>query len=159
VSFSVSVVDTCPSTIISQTAPAAMTNGVTLPAVTQTVPVPTDSLSTSTALPNVCGTFTYSLSGSYPFISVDPTTGLISLISTNMMEISSYTITLVTSLTSYPSVTTSTTFSVTLTDPCVSTLIYLPTLSAFTITAFDGIGFDQTFLQWTDTAGTSAGNP
>jgi hypothetical protein len=48
---------------------------------------------------------------------------------------------------------------VTLVDPCVTTVLSLPALSTFTISAFDGIGFTQTFTPASDTASSTAAVP
>jgi len=40
-----------------------------------------------------------------------------------------------------------------------TTLSFNPTLSSFTIAAFDGVGFTQSFSGATDSMATSAGNP
>ena len=39
-----------------------------------------------------------------------------------------------------------------LVDPCLTTVPLRPALTSFTISAFDGVGFSQTFLQATDSA-------
>ncbi len=69
-----------------------------------------------------------------------------------------YTATLSASLVNYQAVSPAQlTFSVTLVDPCLTTVLALPTtLVTFTISAFDGVGHTQTFMPATDTAATSA---
>ena len=69
-----------------------------------------------------------------------------------------YTATLSASLVSYPTVLPAQlSFTITLVDPCLTTVLTLPTtLLSFSIKAFDGIGFTQTFMPATDTAATSA---
>jgi hypothetical protein len=75
----------------------------------------------------------------------------------NMLDIGLHTVTLQAALTNYPTATPiSVTFSVTLVDPCPTTVLSLPALSTFTISAFDGIGFTQTFTPASDSASTTA---
>ena len=100
-------------------------------------------MSTASALIDVCGPLVYTITEAHPFISIDPLTNTITVLSTNMLHIGIYTATLSASLANYPLVTAAQiAFSVTLVDPCLTTVLTLPTtLLTFTITAFDGIGF------------------
>jgi len=76
----------------------------------------------------------------------------------DMTKIGVYTATFKATLTNYPTVPAATlSFTVTLVDPCLTTVLALPTtLLTFTISAFDGVGFTQTFMPATDTAATGA---
>jgi hypothetical protein len=79
-----------------------MTHTVTQVAATQTYTAATDSISTASGLVDVCGPFVYTIDEGYPFVSIDPTTGVITVVSTNMAEISLYTGTFSASLLNYP---------------------------------------------------------
>jgi hypothetical protein len=156
VTFNVIIVDTCVNATISFIAPAAMTHTVTSTAATQ-VAVSTDSISNSLATTGVCGSFTYTNTEAYPWLTIDQATATITVLSTNMADIGPHTVTLRASLTNYPSAPpVSVTFTVTMVDPCLTTVLSLPTLSTFTISAFDGIGNSQTFTPLADTASTAA---
>ena len=48
------------------------------------------------------------------------------------------------------------TFTVDFLDPCLTTVLTMPALASFTIGAFDGVGFSQSFLQATDSAADAA---
>jgi len=63
VTFMVNIVDTCPQTVLSfgSQALSTMTSTVTEAAVTQTFLAPTDSLSTSAGIINLCGGYTFSI--------------------------------------------------------------------------------------------------
>ena len=75
-----------------------------------------------------------------------------------MTDIGTYTATLKAKLTNYTEVTPKTiTFSVTLADPCLTTILALPTtLVATSITSLSGLTSTQVFAPATDTAATSA---
>jgi hypothetical protein len=140
VTFTVTLNDPCPTTSISMTAPAAMTNGVTLPAASLTPTAPTNTVATQAAVTTFCGAYTYSLSGTYPYLTINSSTGLLTLSDTNMANIGTHTVTLLVGLASYTSVPqASVTFTVTLTDPCTTTVLTMPTLTAFSITVLSGI--------------------
>jgi hypothetical protein len=142
VTFNVIIVDTCGPATISLTAPAAITHTVTSTAATQVFAVATDSVSTSLASTGVCGPFTYTNTEAYPWLTIDQATATITVLSANMADIGPHTATLRASLTNYPSAPpVSVTFTVTMVDPCLTTVLSLPALSTFTISAFDGIGF------------------
>ena len=106
--FNVVIQDTCTIAVLSfTTAPAAMTQTVTLPAITQST-VATDDLSTTTAIANACGLYHFEIldPALYPFVTVDPTTGVIS-VQTNDMTFAgqSFIISLQVTLVDYPAVT------------------------------------------------------
>lgn len=63
---------------------ANMQSTVTQTAATQTFPAPTDSLSTSTTIANLCGGFTYSITQAYSFLTINPSTLTLTLQSSNM---------------------------------------------------------------------------
>jgi hypothetical protein len=118
-----------------------MTYSITAIALSQAFTAATDSISTSLTTTGACGTFTYSNTDAYSWMTVDPVALTVSVQTTNLALANTYTATLKASLVSYPTVFTSVTFSVTLVDPCVSTTMSLPALTTFTITAFSGTGF------------------
>lgn len=76
----------------------------------------------------------------------------------DMTKIGTYTATFSASLSNYPLVPPAQlTIAITLVDPCLTTTLTLPTaLTSFSIAAFDGIGFTQTYMPATDAAATSA---
>ena len=78
-----------------------------------------------------------------------------------MANIGTYTATLSVTLVSYTGVTAATkSFSVTLIDPCLSTVLTLPTtLTAFSITVGSGVAYTQTFMPATDSAASTAAIP
>jgi hypothetical protein len=135
-----------------------MTGTVYGTAVTQTFVLATDSLSTSTAITNLCGSFSYTITPT-GFLTVNGSTGVITLSSTNMAQIGTYSATLTAKLASYTAVVGATkSFSVTLVDPCLTTTLTLPTtIAAFSITAFSGVATTITFMPATDSKATSAG--
>lgn len=135
-----------------------MTSTVTQAAALQSWTAATDSLSTAKGLPEVCGPMTYSIAEGYSFVTLDVSILQITLQSTNMAHIGTQTATLQASLTNYPGIApTKIQFSVTLVDPCLTTVLTLATtLSTFTIAAFDGVGFTQTFMPATDSAADTA---
>ena len=112
------------------------------------------------AIPGFCGPLVYSIVEPYSsFLTADPNTGMITCFSNNMLEVGVYPATLQVALANYPSITPATlTFTASLVDPCVAyTVLTLPTtLSTFTITVLDGIGFSQTFMPATDSAATNS---
>jgi len=160
VAFTVNIQDTCSSTVITFGAftLTAMSHTVTQAAITQAFIFPTDSLSTTTTLPNVCGAFEYVITQGFTFISIDQAAGVLTVQTTNKALVGSYTATLSASLLDYPAVPPAELmFAVTLVDPCLTTVLTLPTtLVTFTISAYDGVGFTQTFMPATDTAANSA---
>ena len=76
----------------------------------------------------------------------------------DMTKIGVYTATFRASLVNYPAVPPAQlTIGITLVNPCLTTVLALPTtLVTFTISAFDGVGYTQTFMPATDTAATNA---
>lgn len=75
-----------------------------------------------------------------------------------MTKIGTYTATFSATLNDYPGVPAAQlTVAITLVDPCLTTVLTLPTaLTSFTISAFDGIGFTQTYMPANDSAATGA---
>lgn len=86
VTFTVNIVDACPQTVITfgTFTLAAISSTVTQAAATQTFTFPTDSLSTTTAIANVCGPFTYVITQGFNFITINASTGVITVSSSNM---------------------------------------------------------------------------
>jgi hypothetical protein len=115
-----------------------MTNTVTLPEVSQIFTLATDSESTTSGIAGKCGAIEYSIVEAYSFLTV--TAGNISLVSNSMAQINSYTATLQAKLTSYSGVSAAkVTFSVTLTNPCLTTTLAMPAnLINMTITSYSG---------------------
>ena len=106
-----------------------MSSTVTQTSTTQTFIAPTDSLSTSTANAGLCGSFTYIIIQGYSFLTINSSTLMLNLSSSNMSDIGTYSATLSASLTNYPSVpTVMLNFSVMLVDPCLTTVLNLPTV-------------------------------
>ncbi len=120
----------CISTTIAWlTLPDALLYAVTTPlAATETVDV-NDNISIATTTSNQCGAFTYSVSdSSVSATSALATTeltisssGLISVLTSNLNTVGTHTVTVTASLSSYPLVTTSVTFSLTI--ECVPTSV------------------------------------
>jgi len=94
----------------------------------------------------------------YPFVTIDSVGGVVSVQTNDMTKVGFHTVTFRASLANYLAVPPAQlTIGITLVDPCLTTVLALPTtLVSFTIAAFDGIGFTQTFMPATDTAATSA---
>ena len=138
-----------------------MTSTVTETAATQAWTAATDSLSTLTTLSEACGPITYSIVEGYSFLTLDVTGLLLTLQSNLIADAGSYTATLSASLTNYPAVAAAQiSFSLELINPCLTTVLTLPTtLSAFTITVGDGVGFEQTFMPATDSKADAATTP
>jgi len=106
-----------------------MTSTVTELAATQTFFAPTDTLSTSTGIANLCGSYTYTITQAYPFLTINQTTRVLTLQTNDMTKIGSHPVTLSASLTSYPAVAAVTkTFTATFVDPCLTTTLTLPTV-------------------------------
>ena len=102
-----------------------MTSTVTQEAATQTFQDATETTSTALNVSNVCGGFTYSIT-SYTFLTINQSTRVLALGSSNMAHIGSYTVTLSATLTNYPTTPAATkTFTVTLVDPCLTTTLSL----------------------------------
>jgi len=73
--------DTCTIAVITFNAFtfAPMTSTVTQAAVTQTFTFATDSIATSSGLFEVCGPYNYIFVEGYPFLSIDPVGGVVTL--------------------------------------------------------------------------------
>jgi hypothetical protein len=84
------------------------------------------------SIANICGGLSYSVNPS-SILSVNGSTGVITLSSSNMLEIGVYSVTLSATLTDHPDAVAATkTFTATLVDPCLTTNIpdfTLPTMS------------------------------
>lgn len=100
----------------------------------------------------------YTIIEGYAFLSIDPVGLNVSLQSNDYLAIGTYTATFKVTMSSFPAVPpVQVTFQAVLTDPCLTTVLTLPTtLSTFSISTFDGVGFTQTFMPATDTAGSTA---
>jgi hypothetical protein len=132
VTFTATLNDPCPTTVISMTSPVAMTNTILAIGVTQTAPNPTNSVSlwVNAAF---CGAYTFALSGTYPYLTINSSTGLLTLASSSLADVGPHTVTLLVTLTSYPTVTAaSVTFTATLNDPCPTTSIAMTAPAAMT---------------------------
>ena len=103
----------------------------------------------------------YTIIEGYAFLTIDSLGLNVSLQSNDYLTIGTHTATFNVALSDYPAVPpVQVTFQAVLTDPCLATLLTLPTtLSTFSISAFDGVGFSQTFMPATDAAGTTAAIP
>lgn len=116
----------------------------------------TDAVSKNSKITNACGPYVYYIKEAYPFLTVDNTLMKMTLQTNNMTYIGVYTATFSVGLVDYPLVPpATTTFSVTLKDPCLVTTLALPSIQTFTITAFVD-SFTQTYTQATDSAANSA---
>ncbi len=85
-----------------------------------------DLKSTATGVASLCGPIQYSIAEAYSFLTV--TSGNISLSSNSMTDINTYRPNLNAKLTNYPGVAAaSIEFFVTLINPCLTTILSLPT--------------------------------
>jgi len=134
-----------------------MTNEVKQPAATQTFTAATDSASNAAGVTNLCGVFAYSITESYPFITIDQSTPALTLQSNDMTKIGSHTVTLSAALTNYPARPAVTkTFTAVLVDPCLTTVLTLPTsLANFTIDPLSDVPIMQNFMPATDSKADS----
>jgi len=118
--FTAVLVDPCLTTNLLLGAISDMTATVTQAAATQTF-IASDSASTSASITNLCGGFTYTIT-SYTFLTIDQSTRVLTLGSSNMAHIGSYTVTLSAELINYPTTPAATkTFTAVLVDPCLTT--------------------------------------
>jgi hypothetical protein len=87
--------------------------------------------------------------------------GAISVQTTSLAHVGLHSVTFEAKLTNYAEVTPLlATFSVNITNPCLTTILSLPTtLAPITITSLSGIGDTQNFLPATDSASTTASIP
>ena len=110
-------------------------------------------------MPGLCGPRYYFSFENYPFLTVTGTT--VTLSGTPMIDVGIYSVTLGVGLVNYPSMPGDMhMITVEIQDPCLTTTLTLPTtLVDFTIAAFDGVGFTQSFLPATDSAAVTIGSP
>jgi len=128
--------------VITFAAPAAVTYTVTTAAITSAFAVATDDVSTLSGIVGVCGPYTYTILEGYSFTLVDSALATLTVVTNIMADIGVYTATMEAKLTNYPAAApVLVSFSITIVDPCLTTVVTLPALVAFTISAFDGIGF------------------
>ena len=115
-----------------------MINTVNLTSVSQTFALASESVSTAMSIASLCGPIEYSIVEAYSFVQV--AAGSISLGSNSMANIGAHTATLQAKLTNYPGVAAAqVSFSTTLVDPCLTTILALPTtLVIQTITSLSG---------------------
>jgi PKD repeat protein len=106
VPFIVEIQDTCTIAVLTFNAFtfAAMTSTVTQAAATQSFTFVVDSISTSSAIFEVCGAYNYVFVEGYPFLSIDPVGGIVTLQTNDMTKIGVYTATFSASLNDYPTV-------------------------------------------------------
>jgi hypothetical protein len=123
----------------------------------------TDSKSVLTAIPSFCGPIAYSIVEGYSFVSLSSLSnpGTISIQTNKLSDAGVYTATFDALLTTYPTVAhAEIVFTITIIDPCLTTMLALPTaLAPVTIVAMSGIGSSALFAPATDTAGTAAATP
>ena len=138
-----------------------MTHIVTQAPATQNFSLGVDSKSVQTGVPNLCGPIEYSIVEAYTFATITYTseTGTISIASDKMSDIGVKMATFQAKLTNYPNVApVQVTFTINLIDPCLSTVLTLPTtLTDVTIGSMSGVQESQLFAPATDSAATSAG--
>jgi hypothetical protein len=116
-SFTITVVSDCTITTLTDKVINNMTYGVTLTAVTQNVFF-ADSIATSHASSTYCGARTYTLSTTYSWLSIASDT--MSVVTSNLPDVGTYSLSLTIGLTDYPSIATiNKTFSITIT--CIVT--------------------------------------
>jgi hypothetical protein len=147
-SFWVKVIDTCDTTVLSVGNPGNVSQVIAAAAVTTTFTLATDTISVGAGVVQGCGPYVYTFNPPLSFITVNNATGVISVHSVDMNDLtgSPYSVTMSASLyytpDYYPSVLPKTTlaFTITLTNPCPSTVLTMPSLATFTITAHDGVG-------------------
>lgn len=145
--YTLNFVDPCPNTSMTFTPPLVpMTQEVYAVSSTQSLGayLPTNTAAVDAGDPALCGPYKYGLMVQYPFVSIDLSTGAITVDSTDMADIGVYNVTITCNLAGYIGIVPGRKFNVTveIIDPCLATVLTLPTvLSTFTITYGDGIGF------------------
>jgi len=153
-SFRITVFDPCLETDLSFGSQVlqTMTSEIAQASATQTVTAPTNSISELKADVNLCGKYTYTLTPSHPFLTIDQTTRVMTLASSDMTKSGTYPMTLSVFLTEYPARGTLTkSFTAVLVNPCLTATLTLPTtLTGSSITAYSGTAVTQTFMPATD---------
>jgi hypothetical protein len=122
--------------------------------VNQPLPVPSDSLSTSSGFLSVCGSFTFDIVEAYTYCQFDFTGGLIKVQSTSMADIGSYPATLRVRFSANPTgPVAKITFTINITDPCVNTILSFTGTIPFSniIAGTPTANFSRSFAPATDT--------
>ena len=113
-------------------------------------------------MPLLCGPLVYAIPEAYSFatITTSATQGTITVSTSSKLDCGAHQATLEVSLQNYPLVVhAKIQFTITITDPCLTTTLTLPTtLQAVSITSMTGVGNTQTFKPATDPVTTFLAN-
>jgi hypothetical protein len=118
----------------------------------------TDDVSTASSIPTVCGPLVFTNLLSLPFMLIDQAAGSITVKTNDMSLIGSHNATMRAALLNYPSsVPADISFTINLIDPCLTTVLSLPSLQTINITSFTAsMALSQSFAPATDSAATIA---